>query len=186
MRSLINGNKKQITIILIIVLSALLLGFINFKQGYQNIITYMNDHDVVLTKEAVFDRIFVNTDFIKLEYMEGNSVFHFISPFTYYMLAIFWGSFFYLLLKKNYHQLIYSRIGTKQEALKILRGPYVQSIVLFVVMYMTFIFLFIYFIDVLAFQDIPQFIKRSSLFSNFEYPYFYRAFKFNVFCIFKI
>ncbi|MBD8007617.1 hypothetical protein [Bacillus norwichensis] len=153
--------KNKIRLSIIIISSALLLGFINFKQGYKNIITYMNDYNVVLAKEAVFDRIFVNTDFAKLEYMEGNSVFHFISPFTFYILAIFWGSFYYLLLKKNYHQLIYSRINTKHEALKILRGPYVQNVILFVVMYVASIFLFIYLNDVLVFQDMWHFIRRS-------------------------
>ncbi|MBO1004549.1 hypothetical protein ACFSKI_21885 [Pseudogracilibacillus auburnensis] len=153
--------KNRIILSIIIISSAILLGFINFKQGYKNIVTYMNDYHVVLTKEAVFDRIFVNTDFVKLEYMEGNSVFHFISPFTCYMLAIFWGSFYYLLLNKNYHQFIYSRIKNKQEALKIVRGPYVQNVVLFIVMYVATIYLFIYFNDVLVYQDMLKFIKRS-------------------------
>ncbi|GIP64627.1 hypothetical protein J32TS6_31820 [Virgibacillus pantothenticus] len=152
--------KNRIKLSIIIISSAFLLGFINFKQGYKNIITYMNDYQVVLTKEAVFDRIFVNTDFAKLEYMEGNNVFHFISPFTCYMLAIFWGSFSYLLLKKNYHPFIYSRINTKQEALKKLRGPYVQNVVLFVGVYVATIFLFIYLNDVLVYQDMLKFIKR--------------------------
>lgn len=153
--------KNRIVLSIIIILSAFLLGFINFMQGYKNIITYMNDFNVFLTKEAVFDRIFVNTDFVQLEYMEGNSVLHFISPFTCYMFAIFWGSFYYLILKKNYHQFIYSRINTKQEALKILRGPYVQNVVLFVVMYVTSIFMFTYFNDVLVYEDMLQIIKRS-------------------------
>lgn len=153
--------KHRIKLIIVIILSALLLGFMNFKQGYKNIVTYMHDHHVVLTKEAVFDRIFVNIDFVTHDYMEGNSVFHLISPFTCYMLAIFWGSFYYLILKKNYHQMIFSRIKTKQEALKILRGPYVQNVVLFVVMYVASIFIFIYLDDVLIYQDIRPFIKKS-------------------------
>lgn len=157
--------KNRILIDFLIVLSALSLGFINFKQGYKNIITYMNDNAIILTKEAVFDRIFVNTDFVNLEYMEGNQVFHFISPFTYYVLTIFWGSFFYLLLKKNYHQLVYSRINTKQEAFQKVMGSFVRNITLFVVAYVVSIFLFIYFNDVLAFQEMQKVINHIIFFS---------------------
>lgn len=157
--------KNRIVLNFLIILSAFSLGFINYKQGYKNIITYMNDNDIILTKEAVFNRIFVNTDFVNLDYMEGNHVFHLISPFTCYVLTIFWGSFFYLVLKKNYHQLIYSRVNTKQEAFKKLMGPFVQNIFLFVVIYVGSIFLFIYFNDVLAFHDMPKVIKQSVFFS---------------------
>src|SRR5690625_4048493 len=124
--------KKQVLLQVIIGLSAVALGFINFNQGYKSILVYMNDHNVILTKEAVFDRVFLNTDFINLDYMEGNQVFHFISPFMYYVLAIFWGSFFYLSLKKNYHQLIYSRTNTKKNSLKKLMGPFIVNIICFV------------------------------------------------------
>lgn len=157
--------KKQVLLQVIIGLSAGALGIINFNQGYKSIIVFMNDHNVILTKEAVFDRVFVNTDFINLDYMEGNQVFHFISPFMYYVLAIFWGSFFYLLLKKNYHQLIYSRTNTKKNALKKLMGPFVVNIICFVGVYVGTIFLLIYFKDSLAFRDMLSMLKQSVFFS---------------------
>lgn len=153
--------KNRAKLYVAIISTALFLGFINFKQGYKSIITYMNDNDVMLTKEAVFDRVFINTDFASIDYMEGKNVLHFISPFTFYMLAIFWGGFYYLLLKKDYHQLIYSRINSKQEALKIIRGPYIQNIILFVGTYVVSVFLFIYFNDFLGYIDMTKILKQS-------------------------
>lgn len=154
--------KNRIKLYFLNMSTAIFLGYINFKQGYKSIITYMNDYSVVLTKEAVFDRIFVNTGFDKLDYMEGNNVFHFISPFTFYMAAIFWGALYYFILKKNYHQLIYARVNSKQKALKIIRGPYVHNIALFVTTYIMSIILFIHFSSDLDYIDQIQMIKQSS------------------------
>ena len=141
--------KKNILIKLTVVFSAIILGYINFRQGYKSIVTFMKDNNIILYKEAVFNRIFVNTDFVNLEYMEGNSLFHFISPFSFYALSVFWGSCSYLMTKKSYHQFLFSRTELQKESLKIIRGNYIKMIALFNSLYVLSILFFIYFSELL-------------------------------------
>lgn len=138
-------SNKSFLVKLIIVSSAVGLGYINFKQGYKSIITFMKDNNIILFNEAVFNRIFINTDFIQLEYMEGNSLFHFISPFIFYSLSIFWGSCSFLMIKKNYHQFVHSRTRFQKESLKIIRGNYIIMTALFNFAYVLSVLFFIYF-----------------------------------------
>lgn len=141
--------KKNILIKLTVVFSAIILGYINFRQGYKSIVAFMKDNNIILYKEAVFNRIFVNTDFVNLEYMEGNSLFHFISPFSFYALSVFWGSCSYLMIKKSYHQFLFSRTKLQKESLKIIRGNYIKMITLFNSLYVLSILFFIYFSELL-------------------------------------
>lgn len=137
--------KNTIFTRMMIIVSALILGYINFRQGYKSILIFMKDNNIILSKEAIFNRIFINTDFVYLEYMEGNSLFHFISPFIFYVISIFWGSFSYLKVKKNYHQFLHSRTKLQKQSLRILRGSYIKVIVLFNTVYIFTILFLIYF-----------------------------------------
>lgn len=144
-------------------ISSVLLAFINYIQGYQNIIIYMSDYNKLLSAEAILDRIFVNKDFDQNEHMEGNSVLHFISPYTFYLVSIFWGSISFIMIKKTYHQLVFSRVKLQRDALRIIRGPYILNVTLFVLIYVGSIFMFIFLNDVLEF-DYPEQIIRQFLF----------------------
>lgn len=144
-------------------ISSVLLAFINYIQGYQNIIIYMSDYNKLLSGEAILDRIFVNKDFDQNEHMEGNSVLHFISPYTFYLVSIFWGSISFFMIKKTYHQFVFSRVKLQRDALRIIRGPYILNVTLFVLIYVGSIFMFIFLNDVLEF-DYPKQIIRQFLF----------------------
>ncbi|KUF29642.1 MULTISPECIES: hypothetical protein [Lysinibacillus] len=144
----------------VIILSALTLGYINFKQGFQKIIIYMDDYDVILPKEAVFDRIFININFSMYEYMEGNSPFHYIGPFMFYLLAIFWGAYHFLLLKKGYYQFVFLRAHTKKEAFRFIKGSYIKNSIVFIFVYYVSIFGFIYTINSLEFLDVQTLLLK--------------------------
>ncbi|CAH0296029.1 hypothetical protein SRABI96_04429 [Peribacillus sp. Bi96] len=155
--------KNNLILLLTVMISSVLLAFINYIQGYQNIIIYMSDYNKLLSAEAILDRIFVNKDFDQNEHMEGNSVLHFISPYTFYLVSIFWGSISFIMIKKTYHQLVFSRVKLQRDALRIIRGPYILNVTLFVLIYVGSIFMFIFLNDVLEF-DYPEQIIRQFLF----------------------
>lgn len=155
--------KNYPILLLTVLISSVSLACINYIQGYQHIIIYMNDYNESLPAEAILDRIFVNKAFNQIEHMEGNSVLHFISPYTFYAASIFWGSISFLMIKKAYHPFVFSRINLQREALKIIRGRYILPVTLFVFIYVSSIFTFVFVHGALEFEY-PASIIRQFLF----------------------
>ncbi|WP_057911518.1 hypothetical protein [Peribacillus muralis] len=156
--------KNYPILLLTVLISSVSLAFINYIQGYQHIMIYMSDYNESLQAEAILDRIYVNKDFNQIEHMEGNSVLHFISPYTFFLASIFWGSISFLMVKKTYHPFVFSRVKLQREALRIIRGPYILHVTLFVFIYVASIITFVFVNGELEFDDPGSIIKQFLFF----------------------
>lgn len=123
---------KQMTIISML---AIIISYLNYKQGFKAIQVYSSDRQIDLGYLEIFDRIFINLNFSQLEYMEGNSPFHYIGPFLFFLCVIFVGSYPFLALKKTYFQFIYVRSNHKLKALLYMLQGFLSRITVFVIVY---------------------------------------------------
>lgn len=123
---------KQMTIISML---AIVISYLNYKQGFKAIQVFSSDRQIDLGYLEIFDRIFINLNFSQLEYMEGNSPFHYIGPFLFFLCVIFVGSYPFLALKKTYFQFIYVRSNHKLKALLYMLQGFLSRITVFVIVY---------------------------------------------------
>jgi hypothetical protein len=150
---------------IIVGMLAVLISYLNYKQGFKAIQTFSSDRQIDLGYTAIFDRIFINLDFIQLEYMEGNSPFHYIGPFLFFLSVICVGSYPFLALKKSYFQFIYVRATNKSRAILYMLHGFLVRITLFVGVYALSILVWLFQNDPSAIVDYKELVLKISFFS---------------------
>lgn len=140
---------------------AIMIASINFLHGINAIKTYAKDNNLVLGPEEVFNRVFINLDFVNIEYMEGNNPIHYTGPFIFFLATILIGSYTFLTLKKPYYQFLFTRARTKQYGVALILKGYFFRVTLFTGIYISGVILMIFHKNLSTLIESPTIIRQS-------------------------
>lgn len=112
---------RKIKTFSLISLTGIGLSYLNYYQIIRQLNYYRGDYRVDLPKRAIFNRLFIHTDFYGIDYMGGKNVMQLVSPFIFFLTAVVVGSFFFLSMEKNYYQYVLIRSENKKKGYRWIR-----------------------------------------------------------------